>query len=249
MTSLDKALDILEYVYSRNGRAVTPSEAAKQCQINASSSVRMIKALVARGYLEQLSRKGGYVAGPMPVSLGLRNNTYQRLATAASEPCRMLAQFTGTPVNLAVMNNNCRIMLCHYSPVPGWTPWERMSFADDHYATATGRLLLSTLDDRQLAACVKDIGMPGHLWPEADTLDKLKQELADIRRSGQVCFRLNIVEDMWIIGRLVESPGYPTSAFGFGIPAGNDPNPVIQQASITALNISAALSPAHKQCF
>ena len=115
MKSLHKTFDILEYIVLQCGRHVTPSEVAEYANLNIATCTRIMGELVERGYLDKISRKAGYVPGPMVVSIGTRDNCYRRLAAAASEPVRLLAERVCMVVNLAVMNRDRRVMLCFHS--------------------------------------------------------------------------------------------------------------------------------------
>ncbi|MBR2374598.1 MAG: hypothetical protein IKA87_10260 [Lentisphaeria bacterium] len=74
----------------QNGKKVLPTEVSEALDINLATCTRIMGELIKRGYLEKVSRKAGYIAGPMIVSLNTRDQTYKRIAEAAL--C-----FTGTP--------------------------------------------------------------------------------------------------------------------------------------------------------
>ena len=203
MKSLQKTLDILEYVVLQNGASVTPTRVAEFLGINSVTCTRIMGELVRRGYLMQISRKAGYIPGPMITSLGTRNNHYERLAAAARGPVARLSERLRKQVNLAVLNRSRRIMLCYHLSNPGQKPWDRFFFTD-HWETATGRLLISSLDDRSARDLAREVGI--HPFP--------KMELEKIRREGFVRFEQ---DRLVIIGHLIKVPGYPPAAFGFGI--------------------------------
>ena len=57
---LNKVFDLLEYAAEVSPRPLLPGEAAESCGIPRSTSVRLLKLLAAKGYLEQLSPRKGY---------------------------------------------------------------------------------------------------------------------------------------------------------------------------------------------
>ncbi len=141
MKSLHKTFDILEYVALQDGACVTPSEAAEFTGLNLATCARIMGELAARGYLDKVSRKAGYVPGPMCAALAMRRNSYTRLARAAKEPLQALSEFVGMPVNLSVVNGARRIMIVCCCGQPGWKPWDSFGFPLDGPGTATNPLL------------------------------------------------------------------------------------------------------------
>jgi len=204
MKSLHKTFDILEYVVLQNGECVTPSRAAEALDVNPATCTRIMGELVKRGYLTQVSRKNGYTAGPMTVSLGTRRNGFERLAEAGRGPVRELSERLGRQVNLAVLDHDRRIMLCYHLSDREMKPWDRFFFASDHWDTATGRLLIAALDDREARKLTAALGI--RPFPA--------RTLAEIRRKGSVRFEQN---ELVVIGHLLRLPGFPAAAFGFGI--------------------------------
>ena len=204
MKSLHKTFDILEYVLLRNGENVTPSEASVALDINLATCTRIMGELVKRGYLEKISRKSGYVPGPMIASMNTRKNSYNRIADAAELPIRQLSQELGCQVNISVLNEGERVMLAYHFPEPSFIPWEQFRFSD-HWDTATGRLLLAALDDAAARKLCKSCGIS----PFPGTT------LQQIRKRGFVRFEQ---DSLCVIGHWIKVPGYPVAAFGFGVP-------------------------------
>ena len=205
MKSLQKALDILEYVVLQNGERVTPTKAAEALSVNLATCTRIMGELVKRGYLEQISRKEGYIPGPMVTTLGTRHNRYEMLAAAARAPIEKLSVELGRQVNLSVLHAGRRIMLCYHLSRQALKPWDHFTFSD-HWETATGRLLIAVLDEREARKLTAASGIKP--FP--------RKELARIRQTGWIRFRQDKLE---IIGHLVEFPGYPAAAFGFAVPS------------------------------
>lgn len=203
MKSLQKSLDVLEYVVLRNGEKVTPSRVAEALALNLATCTRIMGEFVKRGYLVQVSRKDGYLPGPMIASLVTRRNPWERLADAARGPIRDLSETLRRQVNLAVMNRNRRIMLTYHLGQYDLKPWDHFFFID-HWDTATGRLLIAALDDRDARKILAEAGI--RPFP--------RKELEAMRKNGFVRFRLGELE---IIGHAVRVPGCPAAAFGFGV--------------------------------
>ncbi len=202
MKSLSKTFDILEYIILQNGRSVTPSEIAAELKLNLVTSTRILGFLANRGYLEHVSRREGYAPGPMCISLTTRKNSYQRIADAAREPIRELSEKLRRQINLAVLNKNRRIMLTYHLTDIEVTPWNQFFFFDQ-WQTATGRLLLAAESGRNKKA-----------FEQFAKIEYHNSELEEIRKDGYVKF---LYEGLVVIGHLLQIPGYPPAAFGFGV--------------------------------
>lgn len=203
MKSLQKVFDILEYVVLQNGEPVTPSRAAESLSINPATCTRIMGELVKRSYLVQISRRDGYIPGPMIPSLGTRHNSYEMLTAAARAPIERLSEQLGCQVNFSVLHAGRRIMLCYHLARRSLKPWDHFVFSD-HWETATGRLLTAALDEDEARRLTAAAGI--HPFP--------RKELQAIRRTRSVRFRQDRLE---VMGHLIEIPGYPAAAFGFGV--------------------------------
>ena len=203
MKSVQKTFDVLEYVFLRNGSSVTPSEAAEALSINLVTATRIMGSLVKRGYLIKVSRKEGYAPGPMIMALGTRHNDYEQLTAAARQPVEELSNQLNRQVNISVLNGERRVMLCFKLNGNYRQPWKKYFFSS-HYATGTGRCLLSTLDFRTALKLIDG----------AVSNEVLKRELDDISRDGFVKFEY---DDEVVFGFLIKVPGLPPAALGFGI--------------------------------
>lgn len=204
MKTLRKALDVLEYAVLRGGESVTPGEAARATGTNPATATRILQTLTERGYLVRVSRKRGYAPGPMVTSIGTRRNQYSRLAEASEEPLRHLSASLGRQVNISVLEGPRRIMLRFCAPDPHFICWDHFFF-DDHWETATGRLLIAALEEPEARAVCDMCGI--RPYPAA--------EIAGMRKTGSVRF---LQDDLTVIGHWIRVPGLPAAAIGFGVP-------------------------------
>ena len=177
MKSLNKALEILELVLGYKGHPITPGDAAKHCGTNASSCVRTIKALVARGYLIQVSRRSGYISGPMVFALGDNDCFYSRLTRIAEPVLRRISPVLHHRVILTTAAAGRKFILRQYEDGGCDT---LNSVQNDFYQTTSGRLLLAYFPAAELAAYIKVNGLPGSAWKGMTTVGQLQEELAAI---------------------------------------------------------------------
>ena len=241
MKSLRKTFDILEYVMVQNGRAITPSEAAKAAELNLATCARIMGKLAERGYLYKVSRKEGYIAGGVIYSLANRKNVWHNLRAAAVEPVNRLAGELVRPVNLSILDGDKRIMLYYSGADERWQPWPQLFF-DGYYDTATGRLLLATAEPEIVEKIWQRFGAPGtDVWPEVTSLATLQQELTVIRRDKHVCFP-SADKQLWIAGHLLALNGFPAAAIGFGDWIDQTPETVLDKSFRTIEKIRTLLS-------
>ena len=106
MKSLDKVFDIMELVTSMGGQSVTPGMAAECLKLNGATCVRFMKYLCKRGYLEQVSRKEGYVAGPAGLTFADRQSKYSKIIDATEKPIMDLAHKLNTYINISILYNS-----------------------------------------------------------------------------------------------------------------------------------------------
>ncbi len=225
MKSLKKAFDLLEYVISRGGNPVTPTECAEATHWNMVTCTRIMGELTELGYLEKVSRKSGYRPGPMTAALSLRENVYTQLSKASEAPLRRFASDYGIVVNLSVIHHSNRVMIRICSGKTSWSVWKDFRFAMDD-GLPTSRLLLSTLSgpDREK---IVPLSAAGH-------------------RELDRCFKTKSYEGLEqglpVQGHLICVPGFPAAAFGYGVPAGTDGDEMLLRGQSTAREIEQILT-------
>ena len=227
MNSFEKIFEIFEYVVLQCGKAVTPSEAASATGLHLATCSRIMTDLAERGYLEQLSRRSGYVPGPMTVTLGTRPNRYAELAEAAEKPIEKLADALNRQINLSVLNHGKRIMLICKKPFE-YMRWQRFRFAGEYDTAATARLLAPFLPEDQFA----ETGISA-------------AERKRILKEKRVQFPLK-ERNLVIFGNLILAEGYPPAAFGFGVPEDSDLKKVRLLSDRTAAEIEQKLNPSNQ---
>lgn len=224
MNSFEKIFEILEYVVLQCGKAVTPTETASATGLNLATCARIMADLADRGYLEQLSRRSGYIGGPMIITLGTRPNLYARLAEAADGPIGKLAEALNRQINLSVLHNGKRIMLV-CKKTSEYLKWQKFRFAGEYDTAATARLLAPFLPKDQL-------GSAGISAAERKRILKEKKVQFPLKERNLIIF-----------GNLILAEGYPPAAFGFGVAEDSDLEKVRKLSDRTAAEIEQKLNP------
>lgn len=213
MKTLQKALDLLEFVSTRDGAAVTPKSAAEKLGINQSSCVRLMQTLTDRGYLVQVSRRAGYTGGPALTAYGCRTTCSNTLAAAAAEPLRKLsAELGGRMINLSVAHRNRRYLIFQCGHTPGAKVGDFIGHTWDLKENATELLLLAAAPEAERFRVLQQAEIPER-YP---SLEEFLAELDRLHQLRHVVF-YGERQRMWIVGGLLEAPGFPASTLGFGM--------------------------------
>lgn len=186
---LIKAFDILELAAQRNGQTISLPEISETLQINQATAANINKTLVARGYLEQVGKNKGYRLGPAAYRLTKDESYGQDLVDAARKEMEALTAKLNESCLLGVLRNYKRYVLHQVSSgheIQVQSPVDR-----NVYETASGRLLIAYLSEKELEYFVAQNGLPKpELWAEADTFEKLQEAVRKIRKKGIVITHL-----------------------------------------------------------
>lgn len=178
--SVNRALNILEFLSRTPGTPRTPSEIAKATGLNTATASNIIKTLAERNYLEQEGPRKGYVPGIMCNTLASEEAFEKKIVKAASQHMEDLARATGETVLIAVLKKNKRFILHQVEGVE--TLQVRRGVISDAkvYDTATGKTLLAALPKSELEDFIRGQGLTGAAGK------KLKAELEEGARGGFV---------------------------------------------------------------
>lgn len=175
-----KALDILEWVARDSSRTYSLTEIAEGMQMNQATCVNILQTLVSKNYIEHLGRKKGYRLGPMAYNLTNNLSYSQNLVLAAKEPMEDLTAELNETAILGIIRNQKRFIVHLVNSDQDLQVRSRTE--RNIYETASGRLLLAYLSNRELDSLIQSIGLPTlEVWPEATTTDALRSALAVIR--------------------------------------------------------------------
>lgn len=180
---LHRAFDILELIARDNAKAPSLGEIADELQLNHATCANIIKTMVTRNYLEQLGPKKGYKLGYLAYQL-VGNSSFEdklkRTATALME--KLTATLNETSL-LAILKKQHRVIVHQVHAERDLMV--RSSVEKEAYNSASGRLLVASLDDAQRDAFIDKYGLPPKsVWPEAATETGLRRELDTIRECG-----------------------------------------------------------------
>lgn len=178
-----KTFDILELVALRNGQGITLTEISQELQINQATAANIIKTMVSRGYIEHIGRKKGYRLGPASHRITNGIPYGQELVNAARDIMEKLTLKVNESSILGVLRNYKRYTL----HVVNSTQEIQVQVRSERnaYETASARLLLAYLSEKELERFVQQIGLPDKaLWKEASTFKGLIETLFKIKKEA-----------------------------------------------------------------
>jgi DNA-binding IclR family transcriptional regulator len=180
-----KAFDIIELVAQRNGQAVSLTEISEELDINQATAANIINTIVSRGYMEHIGKKKGYRLGPAAFRLTNEIPYEQDLVNVARGVMEELTASINESSILGVLRNHKRYILHAVNAVQEIQVQLRSE--RNTYDTATGRLLLAYLSEKELERYIQHNGLPdAETWAEAQTLESLVAELGQIKKAGIV---------------------------------------------------------------
>lgn len=179
--SVERAMALLEAMDAMGRTGVSLGDLASSVGLKAPTAHNLLQTLVALGYVVHDADTRHYALGEKAWVLGHRQFLGDTLAEVAQSVLQKFHRDFNETVVLALYRDGQRHTVAtvesgHTLRVGGETG------VDDHfYDTATGRVLLSYLEPDAIALFIRDHGLPGEEWPEADTKDALFGALTKIR--------------------------------------------------------------------
>ncbi len=182
---VNRALNILEYVARHKDRACSLTEIAERMGLNQPTCANILKTLVDANYLEHLGRKKGYKLGPMLYQLTGDLSYNQNLLQVAKPEMEKLTDKLNESCILGIIRNQKRFIL--HTVNSDQDLQVRSKTERDIYETASGRLLVAFLAEREREALISAIGLPKpENWPGVKTKKHLDDAFEKIKKERLV---------------------------------------------------------------
>ncbi|MET8988834.1 IclR family transcriptional regulator [Nonomuraea wenchangensis] len=182
IVALRRGLDILD-MFSADRRVVGITDIALELGIHKSSASRLAATLASAGYLVAASA-GNYTLGPRLAVLGSLLAARQDLASVVTPFLRELVERTGETGHLAVLDDTVAKTV---QVVDGWHTVRMHSWAgklSPAHCSSMGKALLAGLSDAEIGERYRDAELPVRTVHTIGTVERLRNELARIRRTG-----------------------------------------------------------------
>jgi IclR family transcriptional regulator, KDG regulon repressor len=178
-----KTFDILELVAQRNGQAVTLTEISNELKMNQATAANIIKTMVSREYLEHIGKKKGYRLGPAAFNITNVVPYGQELVNAARDVMEELTSKLNESSILGVLRNNKRFIM----HVVNSTQEVQVQVRSERnvYETASGRLLIAYLSEKELERFIQQNGLPDKTtWKAGSSLKGFYEALNMIKKDA-----------------------------------------------------------------
>ena len=182
--SVKKAMDMLKIISNAPNGEINLKELSELMGIPKTTCFHILNTLCAGDFVERVNHHGLYALGPM-IHYVTRNGKYQQELIRLCYPVmNWIRRQTNQTVLLSVLNKNSKYIV-HY--INGERPLTVKGniYMGHVYETATGRVLVSNLDEERRMEFLHSKGLPtAEQWPEAAANAALRQEMRRIRSQG-----------------------------------------------------------------
>jgi len=181
--SVSRVFDILEHISAAKGPA-SVSDIARATGIHVSTAFRLLQTMAARGYVEQQSSDRSYVPGPRIFQLGSAYLRGSDLVSLVRPHLEILRDALGETAYLTIYRQGENILLCKADGQHVVSASARATEGEPSYCTAGGKVLLSGLDQEELAKYASGVSFHRYTPQTISTRTKLLREVATVRRQG-----------------------------------------------------------------
>lgn len=180
---IERAMSLLDALAAQP-EPVTLKELSATTGLHASTAHRILNDLVIGRYVERVDN-GLYQLGMRLLELGSLVKGRLNVREAAIGIMRNLHRSTGQTINLSVQQGDEIVYIDRaWSERSGMQVVRAIGGRAPLHLTSTGKLFLSTWDQRQVRAYALRTGLAGHTRNSLTELDRLERELALVRRHG-----------------------------------------------------------------
>ena len=187
--SVEKALNILSFMVNEGHETpVVLGEIAEACRLNASTCAHLVETLCACAYLEKLSRKDGYILGPMGYCVSSKQYYRQELIQAALPVMRWLCESVKEDVSISTFSSNR--LFVPYTLVYHEGGCRQRKFQTGRlYCSSSGRLVMAYMPPHKLERLLETLGMPTPEEWDVPNRAALEAELSLLRSRGVAVYR------------------------------------------------------------
>lgn len=182
---LHKAFTLLELIGHSPETAQSLTELSEAADLNQPTTARILKDLVDQGYVEQVSRSKGYILGPMAYQISSQGEYKSGLLEVAKPLITACAREVKQSVLLSTAGNGRRYILFHENHNPNMNIKIVGFYFHDFFMTATGRILMAYMPDKELDTVIERNGLPepADTWEKVTDIKSFKTELTKIRQA------------------------------------------------------------------
>jgi IclR family acetate operon transcriptional repressor len=182
LQSVDNALRLLNLFSQR--RRLRGTEMAAELGVSAATASRLVAMLEAHGYVQKDLRTRGYVIGPRLSQIGYAAVQEGDVRAQAAPWLAELAAQTGETAQFGVLRGSTVEFVGCVEGQRQQRIASRVGVVLPAHALSTGKMLLATLPQEQLAALYSEDRLPRLTRLTIDNRPRLFAEIERVRRSG-----------------------------------------------------------------
>ncbi len=180
---IERAIDILEFVARHGKEPIQLISIAKAAKLSQPTCANIVKTLVERNFLENVSRKSGYILGAGAYKLTGSLSYSQDLLTVAKPIMEELTEELNETSLLGVIRNNKRFIL--HTVLCDQDLQVRANVEADVFGTASGRTIVAFLSAGELDTLLEATGYPlKEVWAGAQTAEGMEKLIKKIRKDN-----------------------------------------------------------------
>lgn len=240
--SLRRALDILDLMLGR-GKPLTVAEIIAELSIPKSTAYELVRTLSETGYVASSGKGNGLFLGRKLFELGMAYRSQVDLLRDGSQIIEDLRNETGETVQLSVLENQLMIVLLKQE---GVRPLRIISNVGSRVPVnwaAAGRLLVSDLDDKALAALLAATVRQSPTGKAITDVKRLMTQIRRFRRQGYAT-ELNEANEHagCIAAPVIDASGRCVAAVSVAVPEQRLARPNRDQLIVSVKNAADRLS-------
>ncbi len=180
--SVERALNILKLFKDNEELGIT--QIASLLNLPKGTVHGLVKTLEKNGFVEQNEGNLKYHCGMESFKLGMISAMRMDLRRLASQRAQKLTDELEETVHLAVLMNGMCVIIDRFSPSKPFLLIPQVGSAVPAHCTATGKVLLSQMNDTQLKAVVERCKLDSYTKHTVTNLEELRQQLEEVRLKG-----------------------------------------------------------------
>ena len=178
--SVERVFELLELITAAGGQVML-SELAASTELPLPTIHRLLRTLVAKGYIRQLANRR-YALGPGLIRLGTAAS--KQLGALAGAQLQALVDQLGETANMAVLDADMALYIAQAPSKHSMRMFTEVGRRAHTHATGVGKAILAQLSDDAVSAIVARAGMPTPTTMSIGSVNDLLADLARIRERG-----------------------------------------------------------------
>lgn len=218
MSSVAKALSLLEVMSQTEGRTVGISELAAAADLPKSTTHRLLKALEGRGFIGRVGAR--YTMGARFIELGsaVWKFEYETMRNCSVTTLEWLFERTGGTVHLGVLVSGQVLYVEKITGRGGCAIPSRVGARMPASCTGLGKAMLAASSDEVVESVLRS-GLPRRTQRSIAKPATLQEEILRSRDTGVAFDREEARAGVFCVGAAVRSVGWPVAGISVGGPA------------------------------